>query len=201
MSDRELIAILRGVQPSEAVDVAKVLVEAGFTKIEVPLNSPDPVRSIGLIVDAFGDKALIGAGTVLTTEQVESIAATGAKLIVSPNANPAVIARTRELNMQSYPGVLTPTECFSALEAGANGLKLFPADVLGASGVKAIRAVLPAETQLFAVGGVGADNLKAWRSAGILGFGIGSSLYKPGVSLEDLSQRAQELVNAYDALN
>ena len=201
MSDRELIAILRGVQPSEAVDVAKVLVEAGFTKIEVPLNSPDPVRSIGLIVDAFGDKALIGAGTVLTTEQVESIAATGAKLIVSPNANPAVIARTRELGMQSYPGVLTPTECFSALEAGANGLKLFPADVLGASGVKAIRAVLPAETQLFAVGGVGADNLKAWRSAGILGFGIGSSLYKPGVSLEDLSQRAQELVNAYDALN
>lgn len=201
MSDRELIAILRGVQPSEAVDVAKVLVEAGFTKIEVPLNSPDPVRSIGLIVDAFGDKALIGAGTVLTTEQVESIAATGAKLIVSPNANPAVIARTRELNMQSYPGVLTPTECFSALEAGANGLKLFPADVLGASGVKAIRAVLPAETQLFAVGGVGADNLKAWRSAGILGFGIGSSLYKPGVSLEDLSQRAQELVTAYDALN
>lgn len=201
MSDRELIAILRGVQPSEAVDVAKVLVEAGFTKIEVPLNSPDPVRSIGLIVDAVGDKALIGAGTVLTTEQVESIAATGAKLIVSPNANPAVIARTRELNMQSYPGVLTPTECFSALEAGANGLKLFPADVLGASGVKAIRAVLPAETQLFAVGGVGADNLKAWRSAGILGFGIGSSLYKPGVSLEDLSQRAQELVNAYDALN
>lgn len=201
MSDRELIAILRGVQPSEAVDVAKVLVEAGFTKIEVPLNSPDPVRSIGLIVDAFGDKALIGAGTVLTTEEVESIAATGAKLIVSPNANPAVIARTRELSMQSYPGVLTPTECFSALEAGANGLKLFPADVLGASGVKAIRAVLPAETQLFAVGGVGADNLKAWRSAGILGFGIGSSLYKPGVSLEDLSQRAQELVNAYDALN
>lgn len=201
MSDRELIAILRGVQPSEAVDVAKVLVEAGFTKIEVPLNSPDPVRSIGLIVDAFGDKALIGAGTVLTTEQVESIAATGAKLIVSPNANPAVIARTRELSMQSYPGVLTPTECFSALEAGANGLKLFPADVLGASGVKAIRAVLPAETQLFAVGGVGADNLKAWRSAGILGFGIGSSLYKPGVSLEDLSQRAQELVTAYDALN
>jgi len=201
MSDRELIAILRGVQPTEAVDVAKVLVEAGFTKIEVPLNSPDPVRSIGLIVDAFGDKALIGAGTVLTTEQVESIAATGAKLIVSPNANPAVIARTRELGMQSYPGVLTPTECFSALEAGANGLKLFPADVLGASGVKAIRAVLPAETQLFAVGGVGADNLKAWRSAGILGFGIGSSLYKPGVSLEDLSQRAPDVVNAYDALN
>lgn len=201
MSDRELIAILRGVQPNEAVDVARVLVEAGFTKIEVPLNSPEPIRSIGLIVDAFGDKALIGAGTVLTTEQVEAVAATGAKLIVSPNANPAVITRTRELGMQSYPGVLTPTECFSALEAGANGLKLFPADVLGASGVKAIGAVLPAGTQLYAVGGVGANNLQAWRKAGILGFGIGSSLYKPGVSLADLGQRAQELVNAYDALN
>ncbi|HSG03023.1 MAG TPA: 2-dehydro-3-deoxy-6-phosphogalactonate aldolase [Marinobacterium sp.] len=200
MSDRELIAILRGVKPEEAVEVASLLVEAGFSKIEVPLNSPEPIRSIGLIVDAFGDKALIGAGTVLTIAQVEAVASTGAKLVVSPNANSAVIARTRELGMSSYPGVLTPTECFSALEAGANGLKLFPADILGAGGVKAICAVLPTETQLYAVGGVTTDNLQAWRNAGILGFGIGSSLYKPGIAMRDLQQRAEQLVSAYDAL-
>jgi len=200
MSDRELIAILRGVKPEEAVEVASLLVEAGFSKIEVPLNSPEPIRSIGLIVDAFGDKALIGAGTVLTIAQVEAVASTGAKLVVSPNANSAVIARTRELGMSSYPGVLTPTECFSALEAGANGLKLFPADILGAGGVKAICAVLPTETQLYAVGGVATDNLQAWRNAGILGFGIGSSLYKPGIAMRDLQQRAEQLVSAYDAL-
>lgn len=200
MSDRELIAILRGVKPEEAVEVASLLVEAGFSKIEVPLNSPEPIHSIGLIVDAFGDKALIGAGTVLTIAQVEAVASTGAKLVVSPNANSAVIARTRELGMSSYPGVLTPTECFSALEAGANGLKLFPADILGAGGVKAICAVLPTETQLYAVGGVATDNLQAWRNAGILGFGIGSSLYKPGIAMRDLQQRAEQLVSAYDAL-
>jgi len=200
MSDRELIAILRGVKPEEAVEIASLLVEAGFSKIEVPLNSPEPIRSIGLIVDAFGDKALIGAGTVLTIAQVEAVASTGAKLVVSPNANSAVIARTRELGMSSYPGVLTPTECFSALEAGANGLKLFPADILGAGGVKAICAVLPTETQLYAVGGVTTDNLQAWRNAGILGFGIGSSLYKPGIAMRDLQQRAEQLVSAYDAL-
>jgi len=200
MSDRELIAILRGVKPEEAVEIASLLVEAGFSKIEVPLNSPEPIHSIGLIVDAFGDKALIGAGTVLTIAQVEAVASTGAKLVVSPNANSAVIARTRELGMSSYPGVLTPTECFSALEAGANGLKLFPADILGAGGVKAICAVLPTETQLYAVGGVATDNLQAWRNAGILGFGIGSSLYKPGIAMRDLQQRAEQLVSAYDAL-
>ncbi|NVK01899.1 MAG: 2-dehydro-3-deoxy-6-phosphogalactonate aldolase [Oceanospirillaceae bacterium] len=200
MSDRELIAILRGITPDESVAVAKALIDAGFSRIEVPLNSPDPLTSIKRMVDAVGEVAQVGAGTVLNTEQVEAVAATGAKLIVSPNTNAAVIRRTRELGLYSYPGVMTPTECFAAIEAGATGLKLFPADLVGMAGVKAFRAVLPPEMKLYAVGGVAADNLGHWRSAGVNGFGIGSSLYKSGRSLDEVSRIAAQLVSAYDAL-
>lgn len=200
MSDRELIAILRGIQPSEAVEVASALIDAGFSRIEVPLNSPDPITSIAKMVGAFGNDALIGAGTVLNVEQVEAVAATGAKLIVSPNTNSAVIERTRALGMLSYPGVMTPTECFAAIDAGATGLKLFPADLVGAAGVKAFRAVLPAEMKLYAVGGVANDNLGQWRAAGVSGFGIGSSLYKAGRSADEVHSIAREIVAAYDQL-
>lgn len=200
MSDRELIAILRGITPAEAVDVASALVEAGFTRIEVPLNSPDPINSIGKMVEALGDQALIGAGTVLNVDQVEAVAATGAQLIVSPNTNTSVIQRTRELGLFSYPGVMTPSECFAAIDAGATGLKLFPADLVGAAGVKAFRAVLPADMKLYAVGGVANDNLSQWRAAGVTGFGIGSSLYKAGRSVAEVKAIAAEIVAAYDQL-
>lgn len=199
-ADRELIAILRGITPDEAVAVAEALIDAGFSRIEVPLNSPLPLVSIQRMVDAFGQDALIGAGTVLATEQVDAVAATGAQLVVSPNTNTEVIRRTRELGLYSYPGAMTPTECFAALEAGASGLKLFPADLVGVAGVKAYRAVLPAATKLYAVGGVASDNLQHWRAAGIDGFGIGGSLYKPGRTVQEVSRIATELVQAYDAL-
>lgn len=200
MSDRELIAILRGIKPSEAVDVASALIDAGFSRIEVPLNSPDPITSIAKMVEAFGKDALIGAGTVLNVEQAEAVAATGAKLIVSPNTNTAVIERTRELGMLSYPGVMTPTECFAAIDAGATGLKLFPADLVGVAGVKAFKAVLPSEMKLYAVGGVANDNLGQWRAAGVTGFGIGSSLYKAGRTVDEVHTIAKGIVAAYDQL-
>ena len=149
---RPLIAILRGIKPSEAVDVAAALLDAGIDRIEVPTNSPDPFESIGIIVDAFAKDALIGAGTILTTEQVNQVDAVGGKLIVSPNCDPKVIAHTKVKSMQSWPGVFTPTEAFAALQAGADGLKLFPGAMAGPSGLKAIRAILPVGTKVFAVG-------------------------------------------------
>jgi len=200
MSDRELIAILRGISPEESVAIAEALVDAGFSRIEVPLNSPDPLTSIKRMVEAVGEVALVGAGTVLNTQQVEAVAATGAKLIVSPNTNTQVISRTRELGLCSYPGVMTPTECFAAIDAGASGLKLFPADLVGTAGVKAFRAVLPPEMNLYAVGGVATENLGQWRCAGVTGFGIGSSLYKSGKGVDDVRRIASELVSAYDVL-
>jgi len=200
MSDRELIAILRGITPDESIAVAEALVDAGFSRIEVPLNSPDPLTSIKRMVDAVGEIALVGAGTVLNTQQVEAVAATGAKLIVSPNTNTRVIRRSCELGLYSYPGVMTPTECFAAIDAGATGLKLFPADLVGTAGIKAFRAVLPPEMKLYAVGGVATDNLDQWRSAGVTGFGIGSSLYKSGRGIDNVRRIAAELVSAYDAL-
>lgn len=197
---RNLIAILRGVTPDEATAIGTALIEAGIDRIEVPLNSPDPLTSIGRLATAFGDRALIGAGTVLTLEDVSAVADCGGKLIVSPNADPDVIAETKRLGLASFPGVFTASECFAALKAGADGLKIFPAFQMGSKGLKALRDVLPKTTQVYAVGGVGAADFAEWRGAGADGFGIGGALYQPGATADEVSVKAKELVAAYDAL-
>ncbi len=195
---RPIIAILRGLEPAEATAVGGVLIDAGIDQIEVPLNSPDPLQSIGLLADAFGDSALIGAGTVLTTDEVEQVAAVGGKLIVSPNFDAEVIGRSVALNLQSWPGVYTPTEAFGALKAGATGLKLFPGVMAGPQGLAAMRPVLPQGTKVFAVGGAGPENFDQWIKAGADGFGIGSALFKPGMSVAEIAERARNIVAAYD---
>jgi len=196
---RNIIAILRGIAPDQAVDAVDVLIKAGITSIEVPLNSPDPFNSIKLMADAFGDDALIGAGTVLSVEDVNRVAQSGGKLVVSPNVDPRVVVATKTAGLQSWPGIMTPTECFAALKNGADGLKIFPGSLLGPDGLKAIRAVLPIGTQVYAVGGAGPENFADWFAASADGFGIGSALYKPGMSTADIGARARDIVAAYDA--
>lgn len=196
---RNLIAILRGVRPDEAVPVAQALLAAGIERIEVPLNSPEPLRSISALVQAFGPGAEIGAGTVLTEADVEAVHSAGGTLIVSPNCDPAVIRATKRRGMASWPGVMTPTECFAALGAGADGLKLFPGSLIGTAGLQAMRAVLPPGTQVYAVGGAGPDNFAQWRAAGADGFGIGTALYQPGMAADEVARRAVAVVAAFDA--
>ncbi len=196
--DRPLIAILRGVTPAEATPIAAALIDARISKIEVPLNSPDPFDSIKAMVDAHGQDATIGAGTVLSTDDVGRVAQAGGKLIVSPNCDQRVIVATKTAGMESWPGVMTPTECFAALKAGADGLKIFPAGLLGPEGIKAIRAILPMGTLVYAVGGAGADNFAEWMAATADGFGIGSALYKPGFSAAEVAARARDMVAAFD---
>ncbi len=196
---RNLIAILRGLTPADCLPISAALIAAGITKIEVPLNSPEPLKSIEMMVQEFGDSAEFGAGTVLTTQQVSDVAATGASLIVSPNCDPDVIAATKAQGLTSYPGVLTPSECFAALKYGADGLKIFPAFKMGADGLQALRAVLPPETLVFAVGGAGPENFASWIKAGANGFGLGTSLYRAGDPVGKVAKAAALAVAAYDA--
>ncbi len=195
---RPLIAILRGIEPREAAATAAALIEAGIDRIEVPLNSPQPLESIEAMVAAHADDALIGAGTVLTSDEVKNVYKVGGKLIVSPNTDKRVIEAATNLGMHSFPGVFTPTECFQALGAGADGLKLFPGFLVGTQGLKAIRAVLPKNTQVIVVGGVGPENFADWIAASADGVGLGTWLYTPGMSVADVAARAREAVAAWD---
>ena len=196
MGELPLVAILRGLKPEEAADIGDVLVEAGFRLIEVPLNSPWPLDSIATLRRRF-PQALVGAGTVLSAADVRDVASAGGELVVAPNFDRDVVAETLRLGMTSLPGILTPTEAFAALGAGAHGLKLFPAELASPAVVKALLAVLPKGTPLIPVGGIGADNLAAWRAAGAAGFGLGSSLYKPGDDAATVRLKAAAIVSAF----
>lgn len=191
-----LVAILRGLRPEEAVDIGKALVAAGVRMIEVPLNSPSPMTSIALLQAAFGEDALIGAGTVLDVAAVDELAATGARLLVTPNVNEAVIARGVERGLEPMPGFVTPTEAFTAIRAGARRLKLFPAHTMGVAHLKAVREVLPAEVGVWAVGGVGPGNARAWIEAGAEGVAAAGSLYRPGRSPAEVGQVAAAMISA-----
>jgi len=200
-SERNIIAILRGITSAEIAAVCRAIVDAGITWIEVPLNSPRARHSIALAARAFGDSARIGAGTVLNSGEVAEVAAAGGTFIVSPNTDVAVIGETRRLGLESYPGVFSPTEAFQAMSAGASGLKFFPAEVLGAKGIKAMKAVLPPEVPLYAVGGVGPSDFAAYRAAGCAGFGLGTFVYRPGMDATEVARHCQTAVAAYDALS
>lgn len=195
---REIIAILRGVAPADANAICDVLIAAGITLIEIPLNSPEPLLSIANAAKAFAGRAEIGAGTVLSVEDANAVQQAGGQLIVSPDTNEDVIRATRKLGMASYPGVFTPSDAFRAIRAGATGLKFFPAEVLGPAGIKAMRAVLPKDLPLYAVGGANPDNFREYFAAGCVGFGLGSYIFKPGMPLSEIETRAHTAVRAYD---
>lgn len=194
-----LVAILRGVRPDEAVDIAAALDAAGIAIVEVPLNSPDPLDSIARIAARFGDRMLVGAGTVRTTAQVDAIAEVQGRLIVTPHAAEAVVRQAKARGLLACPGCFTPTEAFAMLDAGADGLKLFPAEAASPAVLRSLRAVLPAGTAMLPVGGIDAGNLAAWHAAGAAGFGIGSSIYKPGDKPDTVRQKAAQLQAALAA--
>ena len=194
------VAILRGVKPAEAAAIGDALMAEGFGIIEVPLNSPDPFESIRILSRRLGDRALVGAGTVLQPEEVAAVAQAGGRIVVSPNADTAVVERAKKLGLLSMPGFATPTEAFAMLRAGADALKLFPAEGATPALLGALRAVLPHDTPVLPVGGIHAGNLEPWRQAGAAGFGIGSALYKPGMKADEVARRARELMEAFTRL-
>ena len=197
LADLPLIAILRGVEPDEVVAIAKALIEAGFRALEVPLNSPEPLRSIAALADAFGERALIGAGTVLNAGDVGRIVGAGGRLIVMPHADRAVIRAAKTAGLWCVPGAATPTEAFGALAAGADALKMFPAEALPPAVVKAWRAVLPKEAWLLPVGGITPELMAPYLAAGANGFGLGSALYRHGSSPAEVAGRAKTFAAAY----
>jgi len=197
LAELPLVAILRGVTPARIEGVAAALFEAGIRAIEVPLNSPDPFKSIESLAKSFGDRCLCGAGTVLNAADVDRVADAGGKLLVTPNTNPAVIARGVEKGLTVMPGFFTPSEGFAAIAAGAKILKLFPASSGGIAHLQAMLAVLPKAVPVYAVGGVGAGNMVEWRKGGAAGFGLGSELFKPDFSDADIATRAQKAVAAF----
>jgi len=190
-----LIAILRGIRPEEAAAAGEVLVDAGFTLIEVPLNSPDPLRSIAILADAVGDRAVVGAGTVLSRSQVADVAAAGGRLVVSPNTDAAVIGATVEAGLASVPGFLTPSEAFAAHAAGATALKYFPAEASSPHILKALKTVLP-DVPVIVTGGITPNTLAPWRASGATGFGLGGALYRPGIAVGELKRHAEDFVLA-----
>ncbi|MCW5694107.1 MAG: 2-dehydro-3-deoxy-6-phosphogalactonate aldolase [Pseudolabrys sp.] len=196
---RPLAAILRGVRPDEVEAIGDALVGAGFEMIEVPLNSPDPLRSIERLAMRLGADCIIGAGTVLSAADCASVADAGGRLMVSPNIDLGVLAMAQKRGMVTLPGIFSPTEALAAQRAGASALKFFPASVLGASGIAAIRAVLPEDTVVVAVGGVSDKNFASYIDAGVRAFGLGGSLYKPGMSAADVATTARATIEAYDA--
>jgi 2-dehydro-3-deoxyphosphogalactonate aldolase len=192
-----ILAILRGVRPEEVVDIGAALIKSGVRTIEVPLNSPEPLKSIRLLRDSFGESCLCGAGTVLEPREVNAVYEAGGRLIVSPNTDVAVIQRALELGMSVMPGFATATEAFTALAVGAHFLKLFPASTYGPAHLRALRAVLPDTTKICAVGGVGVQTMAPWIDAGIDGIGVGTELYRPGSTPSDVGRRAAALVTAF----
>lgn len=197
---RGLVAILRGLKPVEAIAIGQALFDAGIEAIEVPLNSPEPFSSIARIVEVLPKTALVGAGTVLTPTDVDGLHKAGGRLLVSPNIDAEVMARAMHYGMVTMPGVFTPSEAFQAIRLGASALKFFPASVLGASGISAIRAVLPAQTLVGAVGGVSEKDFAGYKAVGVTVFGLGSSLFKPGMSVDEVAARAHAAVEAWDAV-
>ncbi|HVI30602.1 2-dehydro-3-deoxy-6-phosphogalactonate aldolase [Phenylobacterium sp.] len=195
-----VVAIVRGVKPDEVLDHATVLLEAGVFGVEVPLNSPDPIESIRRLAAEFGVRMVVGAGTVLTPERVEAVAGAGGRIVISPNTQPSVIRRSVELGLEPAPGFATASEAFAAIDAGARHLKLFPAVTYGPSHVKQLRAVLPPEAVVWAVGGVGPDSMEAWWAAGARAFGLGGELYRAGQSVAETRDKASRVVEAARAL-
>lgn len=195
-----LIAILRGLKPESALPVSDTLVKAGFRIIEVPLNSQDPLESIHRIAERHGARAIVGAGTVLTVAQVEAVADAGGRIIVSPNMNPDVGRAAVARGLYWCPGVITPSEAFAALDLGASVLKFFPAEMVPPKAIAAMRAVLPQDAVVAAVGGVSTDNMAPYRAAGVNGFGLGSALFKPDYTLDDIGRRARAFTETLETL-
>ena len=191
-----LVAILRGLPPADADAIGRALVDAGLRIIEVPLNSPDPFRSIEILARNYGDTALIGAGTVMTAADIENVAKAGGRLIVTPHADPALVRAAKAAGLFAVPGFFTPAEAIALLAAGADALKLFPAEAGSPAMLRAVRAILPAGTQILPVGGVDATNIPAWSAAGAAGYGIGSAVYKPGDSAATVTEKATTLTAA-----